>query len=122
MIINNINGFNIEVDSEVIDTLKWLDCDVVEILEEVDRGELERGSIIEALVDSSSDIYYYYEADKIIDEAETYEEINWACKSWGIEFEGDFEQFKFEIAVALLNDWRYEEASELVDSIIITFN
>lgn len=115
MMINNINNFIINIEDEVIDSLQHInDKLLIDVLKELTLEEIESPDLWHIAYMTGAEIYYYWEADEILDNVE-YSDIKWASEN--VEFNGDFEDFKFQIARDLLNDYNYNEVSKVFDNL-----
>ena len=108
MIINNKNGFKVRVNDDMLNTLEYIDGDVVvEILEEASREDIKDGWVRDDIYESSSyELYYYHESDGEIRDAERegrFDDIMEATEISGAleTFDGDIDGFKFKIGCAL---------------------
>ena len=121
MIINNINNFNIIIDDEILENLKWLDAEIVEeCLKEASKRDIEEGWISEKMAEGAgTEIYYYSEADEILEITETFEEIKEAAEISGAcdEFDGDINSFKFKIANVLVWMFNSKEAYDVLEAV-----
>jgi len=125
MIINNKNGFKVMVKDEALEDLNYVDAyAVVDILENASREDIKNGWVRDDIYEGSDyELYYNYEVDEEIDDAESFDNIREAAEISGAleHFDGDIDNFKFKIGCALRmmnidrEIWELLENVEVID-------